>query len=209
MRPIRRYRGGRVVGFHSRAIWGFRGMTGNALRQRVFGGIVLVCVALAYALILWTNLAGTGADHVVDVQPPPPVVSTTAAPRPTASTAYAKLSAALNIYARRRSVSNGYVAPFDSRWSGMFAKTADGVADAEPSAPALSQSSVQKTPEISSAPANGNRPRSLQHRRRRSFDRRKFGPRLWVMAHTRVARFQTRPPIRRQSSRSSSASLSS
>jgi hypothetical protein len=97
MRPIRRYRGGRVVGFHSRAIWGLRGMTGNALRQRVFGGAVLVCVALAYALILWTNLAGTGADHVVDVQPPPPVASTTAARRPTASTAYAKLSAALNI----------------------------------------------------------------------------------------------------------------
>jgi hypothetical protein len=90
MRPIRRYRGGRVVGFHSRAIWGLRGMTGNALRQRVFGGAVLVCVALAYALILWTNLAGTGADHVVDVQPPPPVamrtalrcVYTTNAPRP-------------------------------------------------------------------------------------------------------------------------------
>jgi hypothetical protein len=35
MRPIRRYRGGRVVGFHSRAIWGLRGMTGNAVSDDI------------------------------------------------------------------------------------------------------------------------------------------------------------------------------
>jgi hypothetical protein len=43
----------------------------------------------------------------------------------------------------------------------MFAKTADIVADAEPSAPALNQSTVQKTPEISSAPPNGNQATQL------------------------------------------------
>jgi hypothetical protein len=68
--------------------------------------------------------------------------------------------------------------------------------------PVVLPTSVQKTPEISSAPANGNQ--ATQHTPTifeklfgkpfqlmlayAGFDRRKFGPRLWVMTHTRVAR---------------------
>ncbi len=117
-------------------------LSGNARRQRAFGGAALVCIAFACAFTLWTNLAGTGADQVVEAEPKPATAWNTAARPAAVSAAYAKLSKALN----------GYAALFDSRFlgspPGTFAKSADLEADAGPATPAAGQSTIEQTPEV-------------------------------------------------------------
>jgi Protein of unknown function (DUF2778) len=120
---------------------------GNAHPQRIFAGAALVSVALACALILWHDLAGSGADQVLQKQPR----------LATAASAYARLADGLNAYARRSKASNGTIDLFDSRYSlgfppGAFAKGAALVADDEPAAPALRQSTNEM-----SAPPKGDR----------------------------------------------------
>jgi hypothetical protein len=68
-----------------------RRLSGNARRQRLFGGALLGCVALACAWSLWANLGDTTAHRVPFLRPTPSL----------AANAYAKLSAALKSYARR------------------------------------------------------------------------------------------------------------
>ncbi len=119
-------------------------LSGNARRQRAFGGAALLCVAFACAFTLWTNLAGTGADQVVEAEPQPATAWSTETRRAAVSAGYAKLSKALN----------GYAALFDSRYLGFppgtFSKSATVQADAEPAEPAADQSTIEETQEVSS-----------------------------------------------------------
>jgi Protein of unknown function (DUF2778) len=73
-----------------------QGLSGNALQR--FGGVTLLCVALACAWILWANI---GPDLTADREPAAP-------PRPAAlANAYAKLSADLKSYAERSAAAAG------------------------------------------------------------------------------------------------------
>ena len=125
-------------------------LSGNARRQRAFGGAALVCVAFACAFTLWNNLAGTGADQVVEAEPKPATAWSAEARRAAVSEGYAKLSKALH----------GYAALFDSRYLGFppgtFSKSATVQADAGPAEPAAGQSTIQKTQGASSTPSSGD-----------------------------------------------------
>ncbi len=115
-----------------------RRLSGNARRQRLFGGAILACVALACAWSLWVNL---GANHGADLGGA--AVDRTSFVRPTpslAANAYAKLSAALKTaalktYASRSTASNGYALLFDHHWLGFppgtFSKSAALQADSQ------------------------------------------------------------------------------
>ncbi len=119
------------------------GVSGNALAQRM-GGAALVCVAFACAFTLWTNLAGTGADQVVEAEPQPAPAWSAEARRAAVAAGYAKLSKALN----------GYAALFDSRYLGFppgtFASSTTLLADAAPAAPAAGQSTIENTQGVAS-----------------------------------------------------------
>lgn len=95
-----------------------RRLSGNARRQRLFGGALLGCVALACAWSLWANLGGTTAHRVPFLRPMPSL----------AANAYAKLSAALKSYARRPAGSNSFALLFDAHSLGFapgtFSKSA-------------------------------------------------------------------------------------
>jgi hypothetical protein len=129
--------------------------SGNARPQRIFGGAALALVALACAWILCANLSGTGVDQVVEVRPRPQTP-------PTASSAYARLAAALNAYARRSVAANGEVALFAARFSlgssaGTFFKSAALQPDGQPGAPALRESIMQKAQAADAVPLQGDR----------------------------------------------------
>jgi hypothetical protein len=101
-------------------------LSANARPQRLFGGVILACVALACAWILWVNSGNPGpnpggpaADRISFLLPPPSL----------AAAAYAKLSVALKTYARRPAASNGLALLFDASHSlgfapGRFSKSA-------------------------------------------------------------------------------------
>src|ERR1700689_3397444 len=93
-------------------------LSANARPQRLFGGVILACVALACAWILWVNSGNPGpnpgdpaADRISFLRPPPSL----------AVAAYAKLSVALKTYARRPAASNGLALLFDASHSLGFA----------------------------------------------------------------------------------------
>jgi hypothetical protein len=123
----------------------------GARSQRILGGAVLGCFALACGLVLWNNIAGldfclTGDEQTSEVRrtlapPSPNRVSPSAV-----ANAYAKLSRALSATAHVPAAVNNYVALLDSRYSlgfppGAFLKTAS--ADPE-------------RPEASAAPSSGD-----------------------------------------------------
>ena len=129
-------------------------LSGNALPlpQRMFGRPALALVALACGWVMWSHLAGTGADPVEGARPGPPAGSIAYAK------AYTKLSAALNDYARRATAANGYLPLFDSRWlgsaPGTFTRSVALRADAE--AVPAEQSTLQKTQVAASALSRAN-----------------------------------------------------
>jgi hypothetical protein len=124
----------------------------GARSQRILGGAVLGCFALACGLVLWNNIAGsdfclTGDEQTSEVRrtlapPSPNHVNPSAV-----ANAYARLSRALSATAHVPAAVNNYVALLDSRFSlgfppGTFVKTAS--ADPEmPEASAASSSGDQ------------------------------------------------------------------
>jgi len=116
----------------------------------MLGGAGLVCVAFACAFVLRINLAGTGADQALDVQPPPAAASADAR-QTIASRGYAKLALALNRYATF----------FDNRYSlgfrpGTFARTVAFQVEGDPSE-AASRPSAAETSDVSSTASLGER----------------------------------------------------
>jgi Protein of unknown function (DUF2778) len=113
--------------------------------QRMLGGAAVACTALACGWILWANLARTDVDRIADAQATTPT-----------SSAYAKLAAGLNAYARRAAVANSTAALLDSRFSlggppATFIKSAALEPDGGSLPPVLRESIVQKTQSAAAA----------------------------------------------------------
>jgi hypothetical protein len=138
------------------------GSSASARPQRLLAGAALVCVTFAYAVIAWTNVAGTnlalvdpagtnfaGADsgQDFDAQPAATGFSRAYPSRSAVASAYARLSRALQATANMPSAVTGAVALLDSHYSLGF----------PPGAFTKSASAIEVAPEASSAPSSRDR----------------------------------------------------
>jgi hypothetical protein len=167
----------------------------NARLHRFVGAAVL-CIGFACAWTLWTNLAGSGGDQIVEREPLAETPSSTHAKLPPRAVAYAKLAAALK-GTRRGAASLILASLFDSRPLGFppgtFARFA--AVEDDSSAPA-SGPTAAKARDGSAASSRSDRALSpgqqaaLAHRRNASLDAMHASPTVMPASAERPTIFE-------------------
>src|SRR5271170_6407426 len=128
----------------------------NARLHR-FAGAAVLCIGFACAWTLWTNLAGSGGDQIVEREPLAETPSSTHAKLPPRAVGYAKLAAALKS-TRRGAASLILASLFDSHPLGFPPGTFARFAAVEDGAPApASGPTTAKAQDSSAASSRSDR----------------------------------------------------